>query len=127
MSSTAAAVLLSSASQAVLNGTEALLLSSSTGSSESMAEEVLSGLNNVWVFGWHVPLALIAVLIALACLFFVCAVVGCVCNGCLGFISKTETVVDHAVQDFKGNRAKKDLMDRRQKLALLRSQHSDAV
>ena len=123
----AAVAALSSGTQALLNSTEALLVSSSTAASESTAEEVYDGLNNVWIAGWHVPLTLMIVLIVLAALFAVCSVVGCMCNGCLGCLNKTETVIDHTVQDFKGARHQKDLTDRRQKLALIRSQHSDAV
>ena len=122
----AAVAALSSGTQALLNGTEALLVSSST-ASESTADEVYDGLNNVWIAGWHVPLTLIIVLIVLAALLAVCSVVGCMCNGCLGCINKTETVIDHTVQDYKGARHQKDLTDRRQKLALIRSVHSDAV
>ena len=97
-------------------------LSSSTGSSD-LASEVLSGLNNIWIAGWHVPLSLIVVLIVLVGILLVCAVVGSFCQGCLFCVDKTETVVDETVQDVKGFVHKRDLQDRKHKLALIKARN----
>ena len=100
----------------------ASLSSSSTGS--SIEEEVVSALDNIYIAGWHVPLALFVVLVVFLAIFLVCAVVGVVCSGCLNCVDKTETVVDETVQDVKGYMHGRDLNSRKSKLALLKAKQS---
>jgi hypothetical protein len=119
----------SSAAHAVINATHTVMQlssssSSSTGSSSS--DSLPFDLNNLYIGSFHVPLAALIVAIIFIALLLVCAVVSTCCRGALFCVHKTETVVDEAVQDFKGGRAQKDLLNRKQKLALIRSaQRSD--
>ena len=114
MSSTASALLMT--------------LSSSSSGSASITQEVVSTLDNIYIAGWHVPLALFIVVVVLLALLLVCAIVGSICQGCCLCVSKTEEVVDDTVKDFKGGRAQKKLLERRQKLALIRAgQRSEDV
>ena len=116
---------------ALLNATTALLASASSSSSSSTgaassSDSVPYGLDHLYIAGWHVPLALIIVLIVLAALMLLCAVVGYCCQGALFCVWKTEEVVDDTVKSYKGSRAREALDDRRNRLALIKAaQRSD--
>jgi len=115
VSSTIAA-LASSSSSTGLN------FSSSTGSDSVDVDGV--DLNNISIFGHHVPFAAVIVVICFVALFALCLVVTCVCNGCLSCVGKTEDAVDGTVKDVKGWVAQRDLNKRKNNLQLLKAKHA---
>ena len=113
----------------VLNSTLAHLNFSSSSSSSSSGGDVsvdVDGfnLNNISVFGHHVPLGAVIAVILFIALLIVCVVVTCVCNGCLSCVGKTEEAVDGTVKDVKGWVHERDLTKRKDKLQLLKAKHA---
>jgi len=117
VSSTIAALASSSSSTGLLLST-----SSSTGSDSVDVDGM--DLNNISIFGHHVPFAAVIAVICFIALFALCLVVTCVCNGCLSCVGKTEEAVDGTVKDVKGWVHERDLNKRQNKLQLLKAKHA---
>ena len=118
MSSSVAAILSSAASRLSSSSS-----SSSTGSYPSVDVDGFD-LNNISVFGHHVPLAAVIAVICFIALLILCVAVTCVCNGCLSCCNGTEEAVDSTVKDVKGWVHQRDLNKRKQKLQLLKAKNA---
>ena len=121
---------LHNASQVLSSSIAAVLSNSSSSSSSSSSGGYVPvdvdgfDLDNISVFGHHVPLGAAIAVICFIALLIVCVAVTCVCNGCLSCCSKTEEVVDDTVKDVKGWVHQRDLNKRKNKVQLLKAKHA---
>ena len=112
----------------VLSSTAASVLAnlSSSSSSGGYVPVNVDGfdLDNITVFGHHVPLGAVIACICFVALLVVCIAVTCVCNGCLSCCDRTEEAVDDTVKGVKGFVHERSLNKRQNKLQLLKAKHA---